>query len=589
MKRTSAGRGQRILAGIGVSPGIAVGPAQLAESHLGAVPSRSLAESEIAAELERLERAIAAARGQLDRLGDKTARLAGAAAEEFAGLIEVHRQMLADSRLVRGTRARISAERINAEAAVERETANLAATLAAIDDPYLAGRVGDVHDVGRRILRQLTQRPYQGLRDLPPGSVVLADELTPADTALLNPQAVAGIAAELGGAEGHTAIMARSLGIPAVLGATGLRGAAAPGDVVAIDGEAGRIYLRPTAAVLARLRARRQEQLRGERALRALKDRPAISRDGVAVSLKVNIDLPAELAAARGVGAEGVGLFRSEFLFMNRPDLPGEDEQYEAYRRVIEGLDGKPVTIRTLDLGGDKLASALGAQAQSGFNPALGLRAIRLALRRPEILTTQLAAILRASVHGPTRILVPMIAAPAEMLAVRRHLAKTARRLKRAGFRLPKALPALGAMIEIPAAALAADALARVSDFFSIGTNDLTMYALAVDRADEQVAALYDPLHPAVLRLIDFAVRAALAAGRPVNLCGEMAGDPRMTALLVGLGLRELSMSAPALPRVKRRLLALDAAAAARRAAEVLQLTDSGSIAARLDDLEALL
>ncbi|MGH6929235.1 MAG: phosphoenolpyruvate--protein phosphotransferase, partial [Dongiaceae bacterium] len=385
----------------------------------------------------------------------------------------------------------------------------------------------------------------------------------------------------------HTAIMARSLGLPAVLGLADLVGAVRNGDAVIVDGSKGRVIARPKPSTLEEYERRRGEFARAERQLAGLRRLPAVTRDGTAVSLLANLELPRETEAALAGGAEGVGLLRTEFLFMNRPDLPDEEEQYQALRTIIKGMDGRPITVRTLDVGGDKLAGALDVQP-GGANPALGLRAIRLSLKMTELLEAQLAAILRAGAHGPVRILLPMVSAMAEVRQVREILAGVVRRLKRRGTKFADPPPPLGVMIEIPGAALAADALAQVADFFAIGTNDLTMYTLAIDRGDEQVAHLYNPLHPAVLRLIQFTTEAALRARIPISVCGEIAGDPRYAALLLGLGIRELSMAVTALPRVKQRIRGLDVLTATRFARQIMDQSDSGRIAVLLDDFNAL-
>lgn len=304
--------------------------------------------------------------------------------------------------------------------------------------------------------------------------------------------------------------------------------------------------------------------------------------------MQANLELPGELAGAIDAGAEGIGLLRSEFMYMNRNEPPGEDEQYRALRDIVEGMGGQPVTIRTLDAGSDKLTYAIAGHVPHSINPALGLRAIRLSLKVRPLLESQLAAMLRAGAHGPVRILLPMVGTAADVRKVRDVLDKVVRRLGQRRVRIADPVPPLGAMIEIPGAALAADSLARVVDFFSIGTNDLTMYTLAIDRGDEQVAHLYDPLNPAVLHLIRRSAEAALGARIPVNVCGEMAGDPRYTALLVGLGFRELSMSAVSLPAVKQRIRGLNLDEATRRARAIMDQSDSGVIAALLDDFNAL-
>jgi phosphotransferase system enzyme I (PtsI) len=576
--------GDRALRGFPVSTGIAIGQAHLVEAGLQEVPEYALAADAVEEELGRFRQALEKARRQIQKLKSKAAALPGAAAEDAGFLLDAHLAMLAGSRLTRGVERRIGEERVNAEAAVQAEIAAIASTFLQMDDAYLSARVADVREVGKRLLRNLMQRKYQAFSTLPEGSIILAEELTPADAALMDPKRVAGFAAETGGAEGHTAIMARSLGLPAVLGVPGLVHAVQPGDLVVIDGIVGRVLINPDAATLESYQKRREDLAAEQRQLRSLRRLPAVTRDGVQVTLQANLELPRDLDAALDAGAAGVGLLRTEFMFMNREDLPDEEEQTEALITLMKGMGGRPVTVRTLDVGGEKLASALRGRIAEAANPALGLRAIRLGLREPKLLETQLAAMLRASAHGPLRILLPMISSIAEVRQVRDMLETVARRLKRRGVKVASPLPKLGIMIEIPGAALSADGLATVADFFAIGTNDLIQYTLAIDRGDEQVADLYDPLHPAVLRLIQFTVEAALRARIPVSVCGEMAGDARFTALLLGLGLRELSMTPGNLARVKRRVRSLDLIEATRRARAIMDQSDSGRIVTLLDD-----
>jgi phosphotransferase system enzyme I (PtsI) len=586
--RRPPGEGEKIFEGLGVSPGIAIGHAHVHEAGNVQLPEATIEVGDIDAERERFQTAVEKSLRQLSKLGAKASGLPPNIAEEIGFLLEAHVQMLSQSRLVLGVERRIKEERMNAEAAVQKEIANIAESFAAMDDAYLAARVQDVREVGMRLIRNLTQVPYQAFRNLPEGTVVVSEEITPADTALMDPERLAGFCAVLGGAEGHTAIMARAMGLPAVLGAAGLIGTVHNDDIVIIDGSAGKIIVRPTNATLETYERRRLEFVREQRQLARLAKQPAVTRDGAEITLEVNIELPREVEAALTVGAAGIGLLRTEFMFMNRDDVPGEDEQTKMLVEIIEGMEGRPVTVRTLDVGGEKLASALGPDVSPGANPALGLRAIRLGLQRPELLETQLAAILRAASHGKVRILLPMIATVGEVREVRTILARVARRLVRKGVRLPDPLPPLGAMIEVPGAALAADALSQVCDFFALGTNDLTMYTLAIDRGDDQVAHLYNPLHPAVLRLIQFTTEAALRNRIPVSLCGEIAGDPRYTALLLGLGIRELSMSPIKLPRIKQRVRSIELAAAATRARAIMDQSDQGRISALLDDFNAL-
>jgi len=586
--RRPAGEGERAFEGLAVSPGIAIGPAHLHEAGDVAVPENFIDADKVEDERDRFRAAVDKSLRQLTKLGSKSASLPPNVAEEIGFLLDAHIQMLSHSRLVRGVERRIVEERLNAEAAVQAEIGAIAQGFAAMEDAYLAARVQEVREVGKRLIRNLTQVPYQAFRNLPEGTIVVSEEITPADTALMDPERLAGFCTVLGGAEGHTAIMARAMGLPAVLGVAGIIGTVRAHDVVIVDGTAGKVIIRPTAATLETYERRRIEFVREQRQLARLAKLPAVTRDGVEVRLDVNIELPREIEAARAVEAAGVGLLRTEFMFMNRDDVPDEDEQTRMLAEIVQGMGGRPVTIRTLDVGGEKLASAIGGDATPGANPALGLRAIRLSLSRPELLETQLAAILRAAEHGPVRILLPMIATVGEVRDVRIALAKVARRLMRRGVKLPDPLPPVGAMIEVPGAALAADALAQVCDFFAIGTNDLTMYTLAIDRGDEQVAHLYNPLHPAVLRLIQFTTEAALRNRISISLCGEIAGDPRYTALLLGLGIRELSMSPIKLPRIKQRVRSLALEAATTRARSIMDQSDQSRIAALLDDFNAL-
>ena len=579
---------ERIIDGLGVSLGIAIGPAHVMEAGSVDIPEYTVDEEKLPAELERFKDAVEKSQRQLRKLKTKSADLPGAAAEELGFLLDARLQMLTGSRVVRGVEKRIAETRANAESAVRAEITEVANSFAQLEDAYLAARADDIREVGDRLIRNLTKSPYQAFSKLPEGSIIIAEELSPADTALMDPAHVGGFATAIGGSESHTAIMARSLGLPAVLGLAQLVLEVQVGDIVIIDGSAGRVIIRPKPATLSAYRERRMEFERAQRQLASLRRLPAVTRDGTAVTLLANVELPREAELAVAAGAEGVGLLRTEFLYMNRADLPDEEEQYQALRALMRALDGRPMTVRTLDVGGDKLAAALADRHGHAANPALGLRAIRLSLKEPELLEAQLGAILRAGAAGPLRILLPMISSVSELKQVREILVSLARRLKRRGVRIADPLPPLGVMIEVPGAALAADALAQVADFFAIGTNDLTMYTLAIDRGDEQVAQLYNPLHPAVLRLIQFATEAALRARIPISVCGEIAGDPRYAALLMGLGIRELSMAANSLPRVKQRIRAIDLLAATRCARTIMDQSDSGRIAALLDDFNSL-
>jgi phosphotransferase system enzyme I (PtsI) len=410
----------------------------------------------------------------------------------------------------------------------------------------------------------------------------MAETLRPSDAALIDPARIAGIVTEEGGADGHTAIMLRALGVPAVLGIPGLLAAAKPATMAVLDGETGRLTLGPKATSLATARRAVAGYARERQRLARLRRLPAETIDLEAVELQGNLELLAELPLIAQSGASGIGLFRTEFLFMNRETLPDEAAQADIYRTVVEAMDGDCVTIRVLDWGGEKDIEALTARGlvpdTLDHNPALGMRGLRMLLRQPDLFETQLAAILRASRAGPVRVLLPMVTNVAEVRAAREIYDRVAKRLRRRGEKFPEKLPELGIMIETPGAALAADALALEADFFAIGTNDLCMYTLAVDRAATEVAALYDPLHPAVLRLIQFATEAALRMRMPVSVCGELAGNPRLTPLLLGLGLRSFSMSATNVPRVKQAVRAVSIDDCARFARRVMEQSDPARI-----------
>ena len=585
----AAQRKEQRLSGIGVSPGIAIGPAYIGDRGALPVSESRIADSAVEAERSRFAEAVAQSAKQLRKLRARATALPGSASDEIGYVLDAHLAMLANSRLIRGVNQRISRAHINAERAIELEIEEFGKSFAAMKDPYLAARIDDIRVVGARLIRNLLKKPYVAYSSLSGGAVILAEEVTPGDTALMDPRRIGGFATEVGGSDSHTAIMARALGLPAVFGVVGLLERARTDANVVIDGSAGAVIIDPSPVTIEDYRERHEAYARERRQFGRLRRVPAVTRDGVEIRLEANLELPVELEQALANGAMGLGLVRTEFLYMNREDLPDEDEQYEFFSTLVTGMEGRPVTLRTLDVGGDKLPAALAHYAAAdSANPALGLRAIRLSLQERRLLDTQLAAMLRAAALGPVRILLPMISTVDELCRTREAMQQVARRLRRRGVRLPQALPPLGAMIEVPGAALAADALAGEADFFAVGTNDLTQYTLAVDRTDEQVAYLYNPLHPAVLRLVQFAVEAAARRHIPVSVCGEIAGDPRYAALLLGLGLRELSMAPQSVPRVKRRIRGLDMVAATRRARAIMDQADPARIAALLDDFNAM-
>jgi phosphotransferase system enzyme I (PtsI) len=581
-------KGERTFTGVIGAAGVAIGAAHVCEAGALQVPEYEIAKSRLDAEVERFRAALQRSQKQLTKLKTKSQALRDAAAEEIGYLLDAHLLMLTGSRLVRGVEETIVSKRINAEAAVLSAISEVARGFESLPDPYMAARADDVREVGARLIRNLTETPFQGFSHLQAGTIIIAEELSPADAALIDPDTVAAFATVLGGAEGHTAIMARSFGIPAVFGVAGLLGGVKSGETVIVDGTSGRIIVAPTGDTLKEYEARRQALERERRQLGRLITLPSETVDGTKIGLQANLELPREVDSALAMGAEGIGLLRTEFMFMNRDSPPDEDEQYESLAALVAAMGGRQMTVRTLDVGGEKLAYSLGEHIGESVNPALGLRAIRLSLKQKNLFEAQLAAILRAGAHGPLRILLPLIANTGEIRQVRETLARVVRRLKKRKVAIADPLPPLGVMIEVPGAALAADALAAHADFFAIGTNDLTMYTLAIDRADEQVAHLYNPLHPGVLRLIQFAVQAGMRARIPVSVCGEVAGDPRYTALLLGLGVRDLSMASPCLARVKQRIRQIDVAAASMRAEIIMSQADAGRIATLLDDFNAL-
>jgi phosphoenolpyruvate-protein phosphotransferase len=584
-KPAAEARPERRLTGIAVSQGIAIGPAWGATEAAAPVERRAITAEEVQAEGTRLDQAVALSRKQLTKLRARLAVLPEDSQAEIAPLIDAYLHMIGPTRLLRGIRRRVVEGHVSAETAVFDEAEALAAAILAIPGNDAAARrrrAEEVREIGRRLIRNLTHTPFRSFASLPEGAVLLCEALRPADAALLDPSRLAGVATDDGGAEGHTAVMLRALGVPAVLGVAGLNQAMRLGDTVIVDGSAGTVVLNPAPATLATARRAVTAFAREQQKLAKLRRLPAETADGEMVELQANLELPAELPLIAQAGAAGIGLLRSEFLFMNREDVPDEAAQFETYRAIVEAMSGDPVTIRVLDWGGEKDIDALQNAGLvpdvSDLNPALGVRGVRLLLRETALFETQLAAILRASALGPVRVLLPMITQVGEVRQAREIYDRVAKRLRRRGEKLPDTLPPLGIMIETPGAALAADALALEADFFAIGTNDLTMYTLAVDRGDSDVAHLYDPLHPAVLRLVQFATEAALRMRMPVSICGEMAGNPKLMPLLLGLGLRSFSMGASSVPRVKQAVRAAKIDDCARFARRVMEQSDPGAI-----------
>ena len=562
----------------------AVGKAHVINSGLGQIPKYHVANIDIPDELKRFRNAVARAKKQIARLKAKTDSLTDATAEELELLLDAHAAMLVSTRLLSGIEKNIAELNVNAEAALEIVVAEVAQGFEKVKDAYLAARVQDIKDVGSRILRQLMKTPYQVYSKIPKGSIVVAQELSPADTALMDPANIAGLVTEQGGSDGHTAIMARSLNIPAVLGVTKIVSKIFDGDTIIVDGDNGRVIVSPDHDTLEEFKRKTEARRRLNRQLTRLRSLPAVTQDGVLVGMHANIELARDVEGAIHAGAEGIGLLRTEFMFLNRSSAPTEEDQYQTLKTIVTGMSGRPVTIRTFDLSADNVPQSKNTRPNKSTKPLLGLRAVRLSLRQQRLFEIQLSAILRASAHGEIRVLLPMVSSIHQVREVKKILRRVHSRLQKQDKISTDKLPPLGAMIEVPGAALIADSIIQEVDFLAIGTNDLTMYTLAIDREDEQVSHLFNPLHPAVLQLIQITLQAAHRSKKPISICGEIAGDPRFAPLLIGLGVRELSMTSQNLPRVKQRIRALKTGPATRRAMAILDQTDEDQVQRLLDD-----
>lgn len=565
------------LRGLAVSAGVAIGPVVVFDPRGLRLPPRDVDPSQVADELKRLDRALDEA------LADALAAEADARARigaQYADILGAHARMIDDPSLRRQARDRIEQDHIAAAHAVREVLDEVAAKLDALSDPHLAARAADVRDIQRRLVERLVGNgPIDPLEGLGQASVVLAHDLSPSETAGLDPSRVLGFATEAGGRTGHTAIVAAGLEIPAVVGVGSFLDRARMAREVIVDGDSGLVVLDPDAETLSRYR--REAVARAERFARLAErpETPATTADGDPIALLGNIEFPSEAAVCRQRGAEGIGLYRTEFLYLRATRPPTEEEQFEAYARVVREMQGRPVTIRTLDLGADKLPAYSGPHLCR--NPFLGLRSIRLSLREPALFRTQLRAILRAATLGDVRVMFPLIATVGEIRQARQLLRDAARELIAEGVAVREDLPT-GAMIEVPAAAILADRLAREVDFFSVGTNDLVQYTLAVDRSDETVADLYNAADPAVLRLLKTIVGAADAQGIEVNVCGSMGGDPLYVPLLLGLGVRRFSMPPHQIPEIKPILRALRREEAEALAHDALHADTAEAVDARL-------
>jgi phosphotransferase system enzyme I (PtsI) len=575
------------LHGIPVSRGIAIGRAHLLASAALEVKHYLISEEQVEAEVERLQNAIATVHQELQAVWRE---LPPDAPAELGAFIDVHALILSDPMISEMPLDIIRRRHYNAEWALLTQIDELSAQFDEIEDTYLRERKNDIQQVGERVLKVLTgsDATLAGLASSPDASahmVVVAHDISPADMLQFRDRAFAGFITDLGGQNSHTAIVARSLDIPAVVGMYNASALIAQDDWVIIDGDAGVVIVDPPPVVLEEYRERQAKLVRDRKKLSKLKKTPAITKDGTEIALLANIELPQDCAAALEAGATGIGLFRSEFLFMGRIGnrLPSEDEQFESYRQAVTAMKGRPVTIRTLDIGADKPFDTAEETAQ---NPALGLRAIRYCLAEPQMFLAQLRAILRASAFGPIKLLVPMLAHAFEIDQTLAMIKQAKAQLCEANKKFDPLMP-IGAMIEIPAAALALPLFARRMDFLSIGTNDLIQYTLAVDRVDHEVAHLYNPLHPAVLFLLSTTISAGAKAGIPVTVCGEMAGDTKLTRLLLGMGLREFSMHPGQLLAVKQEILNSDLTTLVPRTRKILRLMEADAINEAVEQLRS--
>ncbi|MBT6274396.1 MAG: phosphoenolpyruvate--protein phosphotransferase [Chromatiales bacterium] len=543
------------LHGISASKGIAIGQVIVLERSQLEVREYRIEAADIDAEAARFTTAVSRARSDLRGLRD---RLPSHLVGQVSAFIEVHLLMLQDAAISQAPLAHIRDRQCNAEWALKLERDILVAAFDSIDDPYLRARRDDVDHAVNRVQRALGEEaePVGLHKDSTryAGRVVCADDLTPADTVLMQHQGILAFVTEFGGPNSHTAILARSLRIPAVIGMHGGSQLLRTGDSVVVDGRHGVVLVDPDQRAIAYYQARQREIARYHEERRKLLTAPCVTADGERIGLQANVELSKDVIDAANLNAEGVGLYRTEMMFMNRPDPPDEEEQFEEYSFVVRSMKGAPVTIRTLDLGADKQVDGVRPGAPNAANPALGLRGVRLCLREPALFHAQLRAIARVSALGCVRMMVPMVSTLDELSQVRTLLKRVHEELRAEGVAYDADMP-VGAMIEVPAAAICADLFARGTDFMSIGTNDLIQYTIAIDRIDDEVNYLYDPLHPGVLRLVQGVIRAGHHAGIPVAMCGEMAGDARYTRLLLGLGLKEFSVHPNALLEVKQVIL----------------------------------
>jgi len=574
------------LHGIGVSKGVAIGKVFILKHDQIEVNQQTLSKHSLDEEIARFENALTIARTQLQRLRTQIPKNSKV---DFESFLETHLLMLDDSMLTRAPIEFIQQHHCNAEWALKIQCEHIVEVFAQMEDPYLSARKNDVEQVVARVQRIL--RGYTEMSGESPESfmdtIVVADDLSPADTVLMQHYGILAFVTEYGGATSHTAILARSLGIPAIVNLSRIRSYIRPDDLLIIDGFRGIVIVAPDETSLRYYQQRQKEEKRQRALLGKLKSAPVVTLDGTPITLHANIEFPEDMEAVKRVGGEGIGLYRTEFLYMNREQPPNEEEHLEAYLTVIRALKGGTVTIRTLDLGADKQIDSKRQERPLATNPALGLRAIRLCLKDLKLFKPQLRAILRAAAEGPVRMMIPMVSSIQELLQVRKLMAEVGEDLTQRAIPFnPKV--SLGAMIEIPAMAICTDLFATQVDFFSIGTNDLIQYTLALDRVDGSVNYLYDPLHPAVLRLIKISIDAANKANKAISMCGEMASDSRYVRLLLGLGLRSFSVHPEAFLEIKQIINNSDMTGLAQLANRTLKIYSPNEINKLLEIINSL-
>jgi phosphotransferase system enzyme I (PtsI) len=567
-------QGEKVLQGVGASPGIAIGRAlPLARRPLRLAYRYLQGPEEVEAEAGRFQAALEATQAELTAVRDQL----GSGLSDYSYIIEAHLLILGDRQISQRTLELIREQGINAEWALSQAVSEAQGAFRRVKDAYIRSRVADVEYVADQLLRQLSGQAVSELASMREKAIVVAHDLSPADTSKMDLDWVMGFVTDMGGPTSHTAIMAQAKAIPAVVGLERVSLEVTSGDFLIVDGSAGVLVVNPEEETLHTYREKQEAYELYAQEILTEAHLPALTTDGHAVEVEANIELAEEVGSVLNYGAEGIGLYRTEFFYITQKVMPTEDELYENFRMVAERLEGRPVNIRTLDIGGDKFASAI--ELASEINPALGLRAIRFCLKEPHLFRSQLRAILRASAHGKVRVLFPLVSGVGELLEAKAMLEDARRELEAEGRAFDPELE-VGIMIEVPSAVAIADLLAQHADFFSIGTNDLIQYSLAIDRVNEHVAHLYQPLHPAVLRMIRQVVDAAHGAGIPVAMCGEMAGDQKMVPLLLGLGLDQLSMNALAIPRVKQVVRATSQEDWHRLARQALTYATAAEVAA---------